>query len=240
MYRRAVVARALVGGLLTLAAAVPVTTSASDEHFLVSGPVECCEPAVRRGPPEPPAPPSDPLFVVGDSLFVGVVSPLVLGASNTLQATLRADGRTVFTSARSGRRVPEGIDVVQAQAETVRRASAVLIGLGTNDLFGSSGGSVERARRRIDEMIEALRSINPDVRIIWTDVSVEQNRTRTENWNTALVAVATDTANVEVCRWRDIVLQHPEWVAGDRIHLNTSGYRARRDVLIQCVLERSP
>lgn len=238
--RRGVIARGFVGGLLVLAAVVPMTTSAGSADLVVSGPAQCCELAVRRAPPTPPEPPSDPLFVIGDSLFVGVVSPLVLGTNNTLQATLGAQGRTVFTSARSGRRVPEAIDVVRAEAETVRLASAVLIGLGTNDLFGSAGSSVANARRTIDAMIVALRAINPDVRIIWTDVSVEQNRNRTETWNTALVDAATETANVEVCRWREIVLQHPEWVAGDRIHLNTSGYRARRDVLIRCVLERSP
>lgn len=229
-----VVVVALTALTTSLASAMPAA------DLVIDSAAHCCSVADRLAPPDPPPPPSDPVFVIGDSLFVGVVSPLFVGTGNTLQDRLAATGRTVFTSAEVGRSVPQAVQVVLARAADVDSSNVALVGLGTNDLFGSAGTSVSAARARIDQMIGVLRTINPDIRLVWVDVSVEAQRGRTLVWNAALAEAADDHIDVEVCAWRTIVLQHPEWVAGDGIHLTGTGYAARRDVLIECVIERSP
>lgn len=200
----------------------------------IDRPVTCCEPAVRVSPPV--LPPSSDVVVIGDSLFAGIVWPSFLGVDNTIQARLRATGRTVFADAAIGRSVPGGLRVVHENRAAVAQADVALIGLGTNEVLDTPGLDVATSRAAIDRMVVALRDANPRIRIVWVDVTVERLFSRTLNWNLAMLDAETQIPNFEVCGWRHIALVHPDWFESDGVHLKISGYVARRDALIHCLI----
>jgi lysophospholipase L1-like esterase len=201
---------------------------------LIDQPATCCEPAVRLTQPIPP--PSSNVVVIGDSLFAGIVWSSFLGADNTIQARLRATGRTVFTDAEIGRSVPGGLRSVAANRAAVAQADVALIGLGTNEVLDTPGLDAATSRTAIDRMVSALREANPRIRIVWVDVTVERLFSRTQNWNLALDGAEAQISHFEVCRWRHVALAHPEWFEPDGTHLKIAGYAARRDVLIDCLI----
>ena len=223
--------RAVLGvvvGLGLLAGTTGVIAATGTSGGIVPA-ATCCEPAVRL------LPPSSNVVVIGDSLFVGIVRSQFLGVDNTIQARLRATGRTVFVDAEIGRSVPGGLRSVTANRDAVAQADVALIGLGTNEVLDIPGLSVSTSRAAIDRMVLALREANPRIRIVWVDVTVERLFSRTENWNLALADAEMQIPEFEVCRWRHIALAHPNWFEPDGTHLKIAGYAARRDVLINCV-----
>jgi lysophospholipase L1-like esterase len=196
----------------------------------IDQPATCCEPAMRL------LPPSSNVVVIGDSLFAGIVWSSFLGVDNTIQARLRATGRTVLADAAIGRSVPGGLRSVAANRAAITQADVALIGLGTNEVLDTPGLDVATSRAAIDRMVSALREANPHIRIVWVDVTVEGLLSRTQNWNLAMAGAETQIANFEVCRWRHIALAQPDWFEPDGVHLKIPGYVARRDVLINCVI----
>ena len=225
-----------VVGLGMLAGTTGVLAASGPSGGIVQ-PATCCEPAVRVSPPTlPPLPPSSNVVVIGDSLFAGIVSSKFLGVDNTIQARLRATGRTVFADAEIGRSVPGGLRSVQANRAAVAQADVALIGLGTNEVLDTPGLDVTTSRAAIDRMVFALRDANPLIRIVWVDVTVEERFSRTHNWNLAMADAETQIPDFEVCSWRHIALAHPDWFESDGVHLKIPGYVARRDVLINCVV----
>lgn len=228
------VKRWLVGLLIAGAAACVVATSVAVGPA-VMGPVECCAAAERITPPST-LPPSNSVVVIGDSMIYGITSPRVLGSSNTIQAHLSATGRTVFAVGEIGKSTPWGVGVVRSNPAVIRGADVVLLGFGTNEVLDTPGLSVATSRSAIDKMIAALRLENADVRIVWVDVSVERLAQRTASWNRALDEAEQQVDDFHVCRWRSIALASPTSFDRDGVHLTTSGYRERRDVLINCVI----
>ena len=218
-------AGAIASGIATVTALGPALT----------GPAECCAAAERITPPST-LPPSNSLVVLGDSLIYGITSSRVLGSNNTIQAHLGSTGRTVFAVGEVGKSTPWGVGIVRSNRSVVRGADVVLIGFGTNEVLDTPGLSVATSRSAIDKMIAAVRLENALARIVWVDVSVERLAQRTASWNRALDEAEQQVDDFHVCRWRSIALANPEWFEGDGVHLTTSGYRARRDVLISCVI----
>jgi lysophospholipase L1-like esterase len=222
-----------VVGLGMLAGTTGVFAASSASGGIVQ-PATCCEPAVRVSPPT--VPPSSNVVVIGDSLFAGIVWSKFLGVDNTIQARLRAMGKTVFADAEIGRSVPGGLRSVRANRAAVALADVALIGLGTNEVLDTPGLDVATSRAAIDRMVFALRDANPLIRIVWVDVTVERRFSRTHNWNLAMAGAETQIPDFEVCQWRHIALAHPNWFESDGVHLKIPGYVARRDVLINCLV----
>ncbi len=223
-------------GLAVALLAGSASALAATDHGGITDPVTCCEAAVRVAPPTTlPPPPSSNVVIVGDSLFAGIVWTSILGA-DTIQARLRATGRTVFANAQIGLTVPGGRQVVRHNGSIVAGADAAAIGLGTNEVVLAPSISVATARQAINDMVNELRAFSPGIRVVWVDVAVERARTATENWNQALADAAAEIPGFEVCAWRQHALANPGWYAGDGIHLDVAGYRARRDVVFNCLV----
>ena len=223
----------LIVALVTaIAATLAATTARADDPIDSTG--TCCARAVRIDPPPPPA--RDSVAIIGDSLTLGVTSAAVLGTGNTIQDRLRAQGRDVtVVSSRKGRTTGEGIVVVNSNAAAIERADVVLLGLGTNNIWGRVGNSRETARAEIERVTGAVLAIDPDTIVMWVDLSIESVGQRTRNFNDALDDVAAALSSVEVCEWRDSAVATPGTFASDGIHLTGSGYRARRDILLNCL-----
>ena len=224
-------ATTLVGAAAAVASSVGPPVGAASELVAIDGAASCCAPAERVDGP----PPADAVAIVGDSLTVGVTSPAHLGG-DTLQARLRALGRPVpLVDARIGRRLAEGIEVIEANPRAIGEAGVVLVGLGTNDLWGLAASSTERAVAEIERVGRAIGSIDPGAAIVWVDLSVETEPARTATFNRALALVAARDPRVHVCGWRDLALARPGTFARDGIHLTRDGYAHRRDVLLDCL-----
>lgn len=220
---------------IVAAGLIAASVGASATAGGVGDPAGCCDPAVRAVSAPAGPPPSSDAVIVGDSLFAGIIWTSILGA-DTIQARLRATGRSVFVNAQIGLTVAGGRQVVRHNAATVAGADAAVIGLGTNDVAVAPDITVATARAVIDEMVVELRSLNSGIRIVWVDVAVERAGDATLNWNWALADAAAEIAGFEVCWWRPHSLANPHWYAGDGLHLTVTGYRARRDVVFDCLV----
>ncbi len=175
------------------------------------------------------------MAIIGDSLTVGVTSPSILG-DETLQALLAREGRDVtLVSARNGRTIGQGIDVIRTHRREIEAADVVLLGLGTNDIWGRVGSDEASARAEIDRATNAVLEIDPGTIVVWIDLSVESVASRTRRFNAALTSLAADVTGIEKCSWRDGAVARPGTFAADGIHLTVSGYRARRDTILDCL-----
>lgn len=211
-----------------------MVTSASDAdaNSTIDASAICCARAVRVDPPDAPR---DRVAIVGDSLMVGVTAHSILG-NETIQDRLVEQGRRVtLVNSRIGRTLAQGIDVIRSERAAIERSDIVLIGLGTNNVWGTAGSSEAEAAIEIVRVTEAVRTIDPDTIVIWIDLSVESVGARTSNFNEALTSVAQSSDMIEVCEWRDQAITHAGTFAPDGIHLTGPGYRARRDILLACI-----
>jgi|GEM_PF-4922121 len=224
---------AAVGSTMTMVVStMPVEATPLAVVDRVDVPAVCCATAERI---DPQIPPRDVVAIVGDSLTVGVTSASILG-DDTIQNRLPDQGQaTTLISARSGRTMAEGIAIIRSNRSAIRDADVVFVGLGTNDLFGNAGSTVAGAENEIERINQAIFEIDPTNVIVWIDVSVEAISQRTANFNAGLGNITARFDSIEVCPWRHRALATPGAFARDRIHLTTSGYRARRDIILACL-----
>ncbi len=185
--------------------------------------------AVRLDPPQL----ARSVFVVGDSLMVGVVDSRYLNGPSLLQV-LAADGVDATASVRVARTIPQATTALSSFRATIRAADTIVVGLGTNDIFNSGGITVEAWRASISAFVETVASINPTARVVWVDVSFRRVANRAVAFNSLLGTFAR-AGHLEVCPWREYILAHPEWLAGDGLHLRPAGYAARRDLILSCI-----
>ncbi len=232
----------LLAALALAATAVVVTATGvsspaadgapSDLGELVE-PAECCERAVRTTE----FPPVREVVLIGDSLSVGVTDPRYI-VGPTFQEALTAAGISNTTSTSVGLTVPLARGAV-GRGETGIGASTdvVVIALGTNDVFNTGGTEADRWRAAQDLLLEAIRAAAPGARIVWVDVSFLRFQSRADVFNAVLGQQQTDGA-IEVCPWHALIRAHPEWLGSDQLHLTGTGYAARRDLIVDCVLLR--
>lgn len=148
------------------------------------------------------------LFVNGDSLAVGT-QPYFPGA---------LPGWRIRTSASISRHAFEGPGVLRA-AGTL--PPYVAVSLGTNDDPRNVSG-FRAAIRATMAVVGARRCV------VWATVLRPPVAGASyTGYNQALKAEARKRPNLKVVRWRKLVHAHPEWLAGDGVHVTATGYRAR-------------
>ena len=167
-------------------------------------------------------------------MFVGVSNSRYL-VGPSLQEALGSVGWSSSTTVTVGMTLSDARLIVARSPSTVSNADVVLIGLGTNDIFNSGQAVPEAWRRSIEALGSDLRLINPDIRIVWVDIYFERVASRAALFNRELREVAAGTADFDVCPWFDLMVQHREWLGGDRLHLTGTGYTERRNLLLSCI-----
>ena len=166
------------------------------------------DPAAGLGPQveAPPAGPrfsaSTPVFLVGDSLAVGIADPLIAALPT----------RAVTVEALEGRMTSTAVTLLSDHATTT--AAIWVVSLGTNDL-PSDFPTAARA---------LLRLAGPDRCVLWYDV----HRASTQDEiNATLAALAVHHPNLHLLQWQTLADAHPEWFGLDGIHPAQEGYLAR-------------
>ena len=97
--------------------------------------------------------------------------------------------------------------------------STVVIHLGTN-------GTVAAAD--MDGMLSSLQGVD---RVVLVTVQHNGNRSWEGQANGEITAAAARWPNARVADWKGYSDGHPEWFAGDGIHLSSGGAQAYADVI---------
>lgn len=163
-----------------------------------------------------PAPSTSPsnlapsrMVVVGDSLAVGIQSPLTTALS----------GWTLSTNARVGRPLAEGMGIVRGMSE---RPPVLAISLFTND----APGAVDTLRSAVRETITRQSGHGC---VVWaTIVRPAVGGVTYARANQALAELAAENPSVmKLVPWAQQVAAHPEWLGSDGVHATPAGYSAR-------------
>ena len=149
--------------------------------------------------------PSRTIAVVGDSLAAGT------------QPDLKDDlpGWQIFTDAKAGRPLADGMRIVEA----IEGTPAVLaISLFTNDdprHTGELAGAVRRSVRGQRCVLWATIQRPPVAGVSYAAA----NRT--------LQRLAGELPALHIVAWAEQVAQHPGWIGPDRVHATATGWAAR-------------
>lgn len=101
------------------------------------------------------------LFILGDSLGVGLRDPITAGLSTV-------PGWSVASDVQVGRTLDQGIAIASSNPQDLVNANYALVVLGTNP-------SSKNTEEGINEMISALQAANPTVTILWLSVNVTRS-----------------------------------------------------------------
>ena len=157
------------------------------------------------------------LLVNGDSLAVGT--------RPYLPKELR--GWRVIQSTAVSRHAFEGADVLRAYGRSLPRV--IHVSLGTND----DPNTVDVFRAAIRAVMQVA---GPRRCVVWTNiVRPAVAGASYAGLNRALAAESRPRENLRVVNWARMVREHPQWLAGDGVHVNVDGYRARAKAIAQSV-----
>jgi hypothetical protein len=168
-------------------------------------------PGVARAQTGGPGPVDPRLFVIGDSVIVGV------------QATLaqRLAGWHVNVYAQEGFSTLAAPTVINASRALI--GEVVVVGLGNND-----AGNPVTFGQRIDAVMQSLPGVR---RVIW--VNLRRFRDFVPALNLQLAAATTRWPNLEIADWDTRATPDPSLVYADGLHLTPAGQAAMAELIAQ-------
>jgi peptidoglycan/LPS O-acetylase OafA/YrhL len=149
--------------------------------------------------------PSDGLWVVGDSVILGIRNEL----SNRRQVGL--------INAHVGRQAPELIEVLNKDKSRMAGAT-VIVNMGNNNRLAES------------EVVSIFEAIKDQPQIIVINTAVPRSW-KDEN-NSLIERVALNYQNVRIVDWNQISEGHPEYFAPDGVHLVPTGINVFVDAVV--------
>ena len=149
--------------------------------------------------------PSDGLWVVGDSVILGIRNEL----SNRQQVGL--------INAHVGRQAPELIEVLNKDKSRMAGAT-VIVNMGNNNRLAES------------EVVSIFEAIKDQPQIIVINTAVPRSW-KDEN-NSLIEQVALNYQNVRIVDWNQISEGHPEYFAPDGVHLVPTGINVFVDAVV--------
>jgi hypothetical protein len=203
---------AALAGACVPAAARPLATPAGTAP--TTNPVDTST-AAGTVPARPGPVTTGPVFVLGDSLAVGIEAYL---------PALLPDMQVRF-DARVGRTTAQAIAIVTAHPSEL--APAVVVSLGTNDDPSPTGFA-----QHVDELMALLGGR----RVLWVNL----NRPGYGGFNTVLTAAALRYSNLQVVDWATPYADNPRDQAGDGIHATEAGYKLRAQVIATALVSPGP
>jgi hypothetical protein len=149
--------------------------------------------------------PSDGLWVVGDSVILGIRNEL----SNRRQVGL--------INAHVGRQAPELIAVLNKDKSRMVGAP-VIVNMGNNNRLAES------------EVVSIFEAVKDQPQIIVINTAVPRSW-KDEN-NSLIAQVAANYQNVKIVDWNQISEGHPEYFAPDGVHLVPTGISVFVDAVV--------
>ncbi len=169
-------------------------------------------------PSGPVAAANNKLFVVGDSLTVGMKS------SGQLSEKLQFIGWSpTKIEATSGDKVEDALPKLDADVDAIKQAGTAVVMLGTNNVAPDFKVSVK-------SMVDKLRSINPSIKIYWMNALTD--RFDYEMVNSSIQAQASPL-NYTVIDWAaEYRANKAKYPMADGVHHTAAGYLAKSDFLL--------
>ena len=128
-------------------------------------------------------------------------------------------GWRIRQSTAVSRHTYEGDDVLRRYGRRLPRV--IHVSLGTND----DPGDVDGFRRAIADVMKVAGASRC---VVWANIVRPPYRgVSYRGYNRVLANVADRRDNLRVLNWVRMVRSHPEWLAGDGVHVSAAGYRAR-------------
>jgi lysophospholipase L1-like esterase len=157
------------------------------------------------------------LLVNGDSLAEGT-KPYV---------PRELPGWRVMQSTAVSRHASDGDEVMRRYGS--RLPHAIHVSLGTND----APRDVDGFR---DSIADVMKVAGRARCVVWANVVRPPYRgVSYRGYNRALADEASRRENLRVLNWVRMVRRHPEWLAGDGVHVSAAGYRARAKAVARAV-----
>lgn len=167
------------------------------------------------------------LLVLGDSLTWGA------NYFSKTQTRLAATGQfdTVVVDGWWSRRIGGIISTTYSGTNTYKklvagglRPTAVIVALGTNDVFFLS------KRREYSTLIRELLDTIGNIPVVWVNVhrvDTPTNVNRSRLFNDTLERVITQYPLASTFDWSDLAKKNPQYMAWDKIHHSPLGYEVR-------------
>ncbi|MDA2998868.1 MAG: acyltransferase family protein [Actinomycetota bacterium] len=149
-----------------------------------------------------------PILAIGDSVM--------LGAANILTE------RGITVDALKSRPFRQALEILNYVKSIGRLGEFVIIHLGTN-------GPVDQAT--LDEIMVPLK----DVDIVLMVTAHVPTRKWQDSNNELIRAMPNAYGNVRVLDWFKVAEAHPEYLYGDKVHLNNQGQRTYADLIMQAI-----
>ena len=149
-----------------------------------------------------------PILAIGDSVM--------LGAANILTE------RGITVDALKSRPFRQALEISNYVKSIGRLGEFVIIHLGTN-------GPVDQAT--LDEIMVPLK----DVDIVLMVTAHVPTRKWQDSNNELIRAMPNAYGNVRVLDWFKVAEAHPEYLYGDKVHLNNQGQRTYADLIMQAI-----
>lgn len=133
----------------------------------------------------------------------------------------------VRQSTKVSRHAAEGDDVLRRYGRSLPRV--IHVSLGTNDDPGQTGAF----RDAIGDVMDVAGSARC---VVWANVVRPPYRgVSYRGYNRVLAQEDERRDNLLVLNWVRMVRRHPEWLAGDGVHVSAAGYRARAKAVARLV-----
>jgi lysophospholipase L1-like esterase len=156
--------------------------------------------------------------LVGDSLNVGI-EPYLPAALPQWK---------IVANDRVGRTTAEGIGELEAGRPPL--SPYVVVSLGTNDGQDVAGFRADVAR--------VLRLIGPNRCVTWA--TIWRDGKPNDAFNEVLRDAARANRRVRLVEWAEMARAHPDWLAGDHLHGNETGYRERARAVAAATMSCAP
>lgn len=173
--------------------------------------------------------PNGPIVVVGDSLTFGAAAQTARELRTQGWGPICVDGTVSRTVEFGSSSIPDGLDA----AYRIRASNPAwndpritwVVALGTNDV-GFSSGNLDRSNKYVADMRAAIGT-NP---VSWMNVRTGRGDYQ---YKEAMFNQSIAAGGVTVIDWYNQM--SGTWLAGDGVHLNSTGYQARADMLATSV-----
>ena len=149
-----------------------------------------------------------PILAIGDSVM--------LGAANILTE------RGITVDALKSRPFRQALEIANYVKSIGRLGEFVIIHLGTNNYVD---------QETLDEIMVPLK----DVDLVLMITAHVPNRPWQDPNNELVRAMPNAYGNVKVLDWYQIAEAHPEYLYGDKIHLNNEGQKVYADLIMQAI-----
>ncbi len=142
------------------------------------------------------------IYVIGDSLTVGMEASLTSLIGNKLALPIEAE---------TGINIQNSVPKVNFPVDT----DTVLVGLGTNNF----GDNETTFKTNVDLMLEKIRSFNPNARIFWTNIYAPRSDivANLDTLNNVLAEIDATDNNFKVIDWRTEA-QNGGYTFPDQLH----------------------